>query len=197
VVGRLSFFRLRKNDNRLIPIGRTIMANQGKVKRRDQVRKGSHGGMQLVLCEDVTHLGKQGEVVEVKPGYGRNYLVPRGLAVVPSEHNLRLLERHKVRVQQAREARIADLKSLAEQIQRIPGITIEANANEEGHLYGSVGAIEVAKGLRGKGLMVEPDMVKLEGGPIKEVALYAVKLNLGYDIETEVKVAVIRAQEKK
>jgi len=173
------------------------MANQGKVKRRDQVRKGPHGGMQLVLCEDVTHLGKQGEVVEVKPGYGRNYLVPRGLAVVPSEHNLRLLERHKVRVQQAREARIADLKSLAEQIQRIPGITIEANANEEGHLYGSVGAVEVAKGLRGKGLMVEPDMVKLEGGPIKEVALYAVKLNLGYDIETEVKVAVIRAQEKK
>ncbi|HKB39088.1 MAG TPA: 50S ribosomal protein L9 [Gemmataceae bacterium] len=174
------------------------MANQGKVKRRNQVRKGPHGGMQLVLCEDVPHLGKQGDVVEVKPGYGRNYLVPRGLAVVPTEHNLRLLERHKVRVQQAREARIADLKSLAEQIQRIPGITIEANAHEEtGHLYGSVGAAEIARGLRAKGLMVEPEMVKLEGGPIKEVALYAVKLNLGYDIETEVKVAVIRAQEKK
>src|SRR5262249_40777427 len=61
-------------------------------KQRDQVRKGPHGGMQLVLIEDVPHLGKQGELVEVKPGYGRNYLLPRGLATVPTQHNLRLLE---------------------------------------------------------------------------------------------------------
>ena len=169
---------------------------QKKVKRRNQVRKGPHGGMQLVLCEDVQYLGKQGEVVEVKPGYGRNYLVPRGMATVPTEHNLRLLERYKIRVQQAREARIADLKNLAEQIQKMAGITIEANANEEGHLYGSVGTAEISKGLKAKGLIIEPDMVKLEG-PIKETGLYAVKLNLGYEIDTEVKVAVIKLQEKK
>src|SRR5437660_10426612 len=108
-------------------------------KQRNQVRKGSHGGMQVVLTEDVPNLGKQGDLVEVRSGYGRNYLVPRGLATVPTEHNLRLLERYKVRVQQAREARIADLNSLVRQIQRV-NITIEANANEEGHLYGSVGA---------------------------------------------------------
>jgi large subunit ribosomal protein L9 len=165
-------------------------------KHRQQVRKGPHGGMLLVLTEDVPHLGKQGEVVEVKPGYGRNYLVPRGLATVPTEHNLRLLERYKVRVQQAREARIADLRNLAEQIQRMAGITVEANANDEGHLYGSVGTAEISRGLKGKGLIIEPDMVKLEG-PIKETGLYAVKLNLGYEIETEVKVAVIKTQEKK
>jgi large subunit ribosomal protein L9 len=168
-----------------------------RTKRRQQVHKGPHGGMQLVLIEDVAHLGKQGDVVEVKPGYGRNYLLPRGFAVVPSPHNRRLLEHHKIRVEQAIEAKKADLKSLAEQITRIPGITIEANANDEGHLYGSVGPVEIAKGMRAKGLMVEPDMVKLEGGHIKEVALYAVKVNLGFDIETEVKVAVIKAQEKK
>jgi large subunit ribosomal protein L9 len=167
------------------------------VKKRQQILKGPHGGMQLVLTEDVMHLGKQGDVVEVKPGYGRNYLVPRGLAVVPSQHNLALLERHKIRVQQAIEAKKADLKSLAEQIRRIPGITIEANANDEGHLYGSVGPAEIAKGLRAKGLMVEPEMVKLEGGHIKEVAVYAVKLALGFDIETEVAVAVMKAQEKR
>lgn len=166
-------------------------------RKRNQIPKGPHGGMQLVLTEDITHLGKQGEVVEVRMGYGRNYLLPRGLAVIPSPHNLRLLERHKIRVEQAIEAKQADLRSLAEQISRIPGITIESNANDEGHLYGSVGPIEIAKGLRAKGLMVEPDMVKLEGGHIKEVALYAVKLALGYDIETEVKVAVIRSQDKK
>src|SRR5437867_10178934 len=98
-------------------------------KQRNQVLKGKHGGMQLVLTEDVPTLGKQGELVEVKAGYGRNYLLPNGLATVPSAHNLRLLERYKVRVQQAREARIADLKVLGAQIQSVT-ITIEANATE-------------------------------------------------------------------
>ena len=151
--------------------------------------------MQVVLTEDVPYLGKQGAVVEVKPGYGRNYLLPRGLATIPSEHNLRLLERYKDRVQQAREARIADLNTLAKQIQQI-SITIESLANEEGHLFGSVGAPEISKALKSRNLNVEPDMVRLEG-PIKECAVYAVKLNLGYDIETEVKVVVVRQQEKK
>src|SRR5438445_6322222 len=153
-------------------------------KQRNQVRKGKHGGMQLVLTEDVANLGKQGDLVEVKPGYGRNYLVPNGLATVPTEHNLRLLERYKQRVLQAREARIADLRVLAEQIQRVT-ITIEANANEEGHLYGSVGAPEISKGLKGQNLNVDPDMVRLEG-PIKECALFSVKINLGHEIETEI-----------
>jgi large subunit ribosomal protein L9 len=167
------------------------------LKQRNQVPKGKHGNMKLVLTEDVPHLGRQGDVVEVRPGYGRNYLIPRGMATVPTAHNLRLLERYKIRVRQAKEARIADLRALAEQISKLAGITIEANANDEGHLYGSVGAGEIARGLRAKGLMVEPEMVCLDGGPIKEVALYAVRLNLGYEIETEVKVAVIKAQEKK
>src|SRR5438552_6569936 len=166
-----------------------------KTKHRHQVRKGPHGGMLLVLTEDVAHLGQQGEVVEVKPGYGRNYLLPNGLATAPSEHNLRLLERYKQRVSAAREARIADLRVLAEQIQRVT-VTIEANANEEGHLYGSVGAPEISRALKGQNLNVDPDMVRLEG-PIKECALYGVKLNLGHDIESEVKVFVVKLQEKK
>lgn len=159
-------------------------------RQRQQVRKGKHGGMQLVLTEDVAHLGKQGDLVEVKAGYGRNYLLPNGLATIPTAHNLRLLDLYKQRVLQAREAKIADLKALAEQIQRVPHITIEANANDEGHLYGSVGAPEVSKALKGKNLKVESEMVRLEG-PIKECALYEVKLNLGYDVETNVKVMVV------
>jgi large subunit ribosomal protein L9 len=165
-------------------------------KKRQQVLKGPHGGMQLVLTEDVAHLGKQGDVVEVKPGYGRNYLLPRGLATIPTTHNLKLLEKFKLKVKQAKEARMADLKNLAEQISKTPPITIEVNATEEGHLYGSVGAPEISKGLKAKNLEVEPEMIRLEV-PIKETGLWAVKLNLGYDIETEVKVAVFRAQDKK
>src|SRR5437660_9911553 len=164
-------------------------------KQRHQVRKGKHGGMQLVLTEDVANLGKQGDLVEVKAGYGRNCLLPNGLATVPTEHNMRLLDRYKLRVQAAREARIADLKGLAEQIQRV-NITIEANANEEGHLYGSVGAPEISRALKNQNLNVDPEMVRLEG-PIKECALYGVKLNLGHDIASEVKVIVVKLQEKK
>jgi large subunit ribosomal protein L9 len=82
------------------------------------------------------------------------------------------------------------LKVLAEQIQRVPHITIEANANEEGHLYGSVGEPDISRVLKGKNLKVEPEMVRLEG-VIKVCGLYEIKLALGYDIETTVKVMVM------
>src|SRR5712692_5810164 len=127
-------------------------------RQRNHVRKGSHGGMQLVLTEDVANLGRQGDLVEVKHGYGRNYLLPNGLATVPTEHNMRLLERYKQRVQSLREARIADLRVMAEQIQRVT-VTIEANSNEEGHLYGSVGAPEIAKSLKSQNLNIDHEMI--------------------------------------
>jgi large subunit ribosomal protein L9 len=166
---------------------------QKKVKKRNQIVRGKHGGQLVVLIEDITHLGKQGEVVEVKPGYARNYLLPYSLATAPTPHNLKLLERYKVRVQQAREARIADLKVLAEQIQRV-SVTIEANADEVGHLFGSVGQQEISKALKGRNLQVDPEMVRMES-PIKEIGLYAVNLNLGYEILSEVKVLVVKPQE--
>ena len=161
-----------------------------KVKKRQQVKKGPHGGTIVVLVNDLAHVGKQGEMVEVKPGYARNYLIPYGLAVIPTEENLRTLEQYKIKVEKAREAKIADLKVLSEQIQRVPHITIEANANEEGHLYGSVAAPDISKSLKGKNLKVEPEMVALEG-VIKECGLYEVNLNLGYDIASQVKVMVV------
>jgi len=161
-----------------------------KVRQRDQVTKGPHGGVRVVLVDDVTHVGKQGQVVEVKPGYARNYLVPNGLAILPSEHNLRLLDRYKVRVEQAREARKSDLKSLAEQIARTMSITIEANANETGDLYGSVGPADIARGMRGKNLLVEPDMIKLEE-PLRHLGEWPVRIVLGYEIEAQLKVAII------
>jgi large subunit ribosomal protein L9 len=161
------------------------------LKERHQTLKGKNGGMQLLLTEDIPHLGKQGELVEVKGGYGRNYLLPMGKATIPTQHNIKLLEHHKIRVTQAREAKVADLKVLSEQIGKVPHVTIEANANEEGHLYGSVGAPEISRALKGKNLKVEVDMVRL-AGVIKECGLYEVPLNLGYEIETTVKVMIDR-----
>lgn len=177
-----------------------------KLKPKDL--KGRPGHVKLVLVEDVAHLGQQGELIEVRAGYGRNYLLPNGLATVPTTHNLKLLELYKQRVHQARESKMADLRVLAEQIQRVPSLTIEALAYEaqgeqtaeqvaEGeevmthfHLYGSVGAAEISKALKGKNLKVEPDMVKLDG-VIKICGLYEVALHLGYDVTTKVKVMVV------
>ena len=166
-----------------------------KMKKRQQVPHGKNGNLKLVLTEDVMYLGKQGDLVEVRPGYGRNYLLPRGLATIPTPHNLQLLERFKIRVRQAREARIADLKALAEQIAKMDGITVEAQANDEGHLYGSVGPVEISKALRAKNLPVDVDMVRMDSH-IKEVGLYAVKLHLGYEIETEVRVGVLKSSQR-
>ena len=161
-----------------------------KVRQRQQPAKGPHGGTQVVLVEDVTHVGKTGQVVEVKPGYARNYLIPNGLAIIPSEHNLRLLERYKVRVEQAREARKADLKNLAEQIARTKSVNIEANANEAGDLYGSVGPAEIARAMRGKNLLVEPAMIKMDE-PLRHLGEWSVRLALGYDVEAEIGVVII------
>lgn len=163
---------------------------QKKVKQRQQVAKGPHGGVRLVLVDDVLHVGKQGQVVEVKPGYARNFLLPNGLAIMPSEHNMRLLDRYKVRVEQAREARKSDLKSLAEQITRTKSINIEANATEDGHLYGSVGPQEIARAMRGKNLLVEPDMIKLPEH-LKFLGEFPVQIALGYEIEATMLVNIL------
>jgi large subunit ribosomal protein L9 len=162
-----------------------------KIKKRNQVIKGSHGGTQVILIEDVLHVGKQGQVVEVKPGYARNYLIPNGYATVPSAHNQRLLERYKIRTQQIREARVADLKGLSEQIQRTRSVTIEANMNEHGDLYGSVGPVEICKAMRGKNLLVEPEMIKIDEH-IKHAGMFPdIRVVLGYDIEATIEVNVV------
>ena len=184
---------------------KTLNQPKKKIRKRKQVKKGPHGGTVVVLVNDMAHVGKQGEIVEVKPGFARNYLIPYGLAVVPTEENLRTLEHYKIKVEKAREAKIADLKVLAEQLTRLPAITIEANAHEsqvdrdgvvETHLmlYGSIGPIDISKALKGKNLMVEPDMIKLEH-PIREAnTLTPVPLNLGYNIESSIQVLVVALQ---
>lgn len=162
-----------------------------KKVRKPPVPRGAHGGIQLLLVDDVEHLGKAGDVVEVKPGYARNFLLPRGHATYVTPHNLRLLELHRIKVEKMREAKLADLRALSEQLQRVT-VTIEANANAEGHLYGSIGPVEISKALKGMNLHVEPDQVRLEG-PLRELALYAIKVHLAHEIESEVKVLVIGA----
>ena len=143
----------------------------------------------MLLIQSVDHLGKQGEVVEVKPGFANNYLLPQGLATIASDHHKRMVEKHKVKLQEIEQSRLKDLKDLAEEIAK-QSITIEANANEEGHLYGSVGAAEIVASLKQNEITLTNDQIRLEG-VLKELGLYTVRVHLHQEIETELKVWVV------
>jgi large subunit ribosomal protein L9 len=151
--------------------------------------KGPHGGIQLLLIQNVEHVGKQGEVVEVKPGYANNYLLPQGLATIASDHHVRMVEKHKSKLLEIEKARLASLRELANAVAK-QSVTIEANANEEGHLYGSVGQAEISSALKQAGFAIKPDQVRLEG-LLKELGLYTVKVHLHADIVADVKVWVV------
>jgi len=151
--------------------------------------RGPHGGVQLLLVQSVEHLGKQGEVVEVKRGFAANYLIPQGLATLATPHHQRMVEKHKARLLELQAARLAGLHALADTLSR-QSVTIEANANEEGHLYGSVGAVEIVNALKRSNVTVTADQVRLLG-PLKELGLYTIDIHLGQEIEAELKVWVV------
>ena len=146
-------------------------------------------GVQLLLIQSVDHLGKQGDVVTVKRGYAQNYLLPQGLATIATNHHKRMVEKHRAKLNEIEKARLASLRQLSEAIAK-QSVTIEANANEEGHLYGSVNVAEIAAALKAAGFHITNDQVRLEG-PLKELGLYTVKIHLHHDIDAELKVWVV------
>ncbi len=152
---------------------------------------GPRGGIELLLIHSVEHVGKQGEVVEVKPGYAYNYLIPQGLATIANDHHKRMVEKHKVKLQQIELQRQAELRRQAIEISK-QSITIEANATEDGHLYGSVGPADIVAALKNNDIHLASDQIKLEG-PLKELGLYTVKVRYSGEVEGELKVWVVPA----
>ena len=166
------------------------LAKRRRGNRAMRLPKGPNGGVQVLLIQSVEHLGDPGDVVEVKPGYAKNYLIPQGMATVATEHHKRMVEKHRARLLAIQQARLASLRSLAKQLSQL-SLSIEANANDEGHLYGSVGAVEIVKALKAQGVTsISTDQIRLEG-PLKELGLYTVKVHLGHDVDTELKVWVV------
>ena len=157
--------------------------------RSKRLPRGPDGGIELLLVQSVDKLGKQGDVVEVKPGYANNYLLPQGLATIATGHHKRMVDKHKARLLEIQRTRLAGLQALADQL-RHESITIEANANDEGHLYGSVGAADIAGALKTNNVTISRDQILLEG-PLKELGLYTVKVRLSPEVESELKVWVV------
>src|SRR5690242_14436056 len=161
----------------------------GVERRRNHPTRAKDGHMQVLLTHAVPHVGQPGDLVKVRPGFARNYLLPQGMATFATPHNLRIVEKHRERLRQIEAAKRADLLNLAAQVAQ-RSVTIEANANAEGHLYGSVTADQIAAALRAENLPIDAENVRIEG-PLKELGLYTIKLHLGQDIDTEVKLWVV------
>jgi large subunit ribosomal protein L9 len=179
----------KKPGGKSAPAAPVVVRQPGVERRRNHPARAKHGFMQVLLTRAVEHVGQAGDLVKVRPGFARNYLVPQGLATFATAHNLRIVERVRERHRQLEEAKKAELRNLAAQIgQRV--ITIEANANPEGHLYGSVNADQIAAALRADNFNVQEENVRIEG-PLKETGLYTIQISLGHDVNTEVKLWVV------
>jgi large subunit ribosomal protein L9 len=144
--------------------------------------------MEVLLREDVENLGRRGQVVRVRAGYARNYLLPRKLAMVATSANVKVIERER-RMLERREVREkAVAQSLAERLQ---GVALEfvRKASEQGVLYGSVTTHDIAETLTAQGIEIERRKI-LMAGPIKEPGEYTVPVKLHRDVVIQIKVAV-------
>ena len=159
------------------------------VTKKRGVAGSTNSTAEVLLVHDVEHLGKRGDIVKVKPGYARNYLLPHGLATVATDENKRMVELHREKLKAIESSRIRDLAKVADAVSKYSA-TIEANATADNALYGSVGAKDISDVLKAAGHKIEPDHVRLEG-PIRELGMYTVKLKLHEKVQTEVKVWVV------
>ncbi|MEM9827682.1 MAG: 50S ribosomal protein L9 [Planctomycetota bacterium] len=151
--------------------------------------KGPNGGIQLLLIHNVEHLGRQGDLVEVKRGYALNYLLPQGLATIATDHHKRMVEKHREKLRAIEIEKLSAFRKLADELGK-QSVTIEANANDEGHLYGSVGPHEIVDALKGVGFTMAVDQIRLDG-PLKELGLYTVKVHLHTEVDAAVKIWVV------
>jgi large subunit ribosomal protein L9 len=147
--------------------------------------------MKVLLWKDVDALGKRGEVVNVKDGYARNYLFPRKIASQDTESMRKELELAKRRSAKQEVQLVAEAKEVAEKLVKVPSVTVEVNANAEGHLYGTVTPTMIADAIKGEqGLKVEPKCVEI-AEPIKQIGTYDVQIALHKEVKHTLKVWVI------
>ena len=146
--------------------------------------------MELLLKQTVEHLGRIGDVVKVRSGYARNYLLPRGLAVAVTKTNVAEIERARAAAMVEEQQRVASMRELGQKLAEA-SVTIEGRANSDGHLFGSVTASQIAASLREKGVPVDDKQVRLQA-PLKEIGVYDVPVQLHAAVEATVKVWVVQ-----
>ena len=145
--------------------------------------------MELILLEKVQNLGDLGDKVKVKPGYGRNYLVPSGKAVPATAKNLADFEARRAELEKLAWKKLGTAEERKAALEGFE-INLSANASDEGKLYGSIGPREIALAVTKKGIQLEKSEVVMGEGPIRYTGEHVVLVHLHADVETEIKVTV-------
>jgi large subunit ribosomal protein L9 len=145
--------------------------------------------MEVILKEDIANLGKIGEVVRVRDGYARNYLLPRGLVLLANKKNLKAFEHQKKMVADQKRKIISQAQNAADKLAGV-SLVIPMKAGEEGKLFGSVTTIQIEKALAAKGVEVDRRKIHLDE-PIKSLGEYEVPIRLAADVSVALKLSVV------
>jgi large subunit ribosomal protein L9 len=151
--------------------------------------------VKLLLQESIKNVGRVGDVVEVSPGYARNYLLPKGLAVEPTKNNLKKVEARRAEIERQERERREQQERLLKTLEG-KDVTLERKANDQGHLYGAVSATDIARQLQADGFNVEAEDVLLPG-KLDQINTYTVKIRFAEDLETDLKIYVAPDAESK
>src|SRR3954471_16660336 len=149
----------------------------------------------LLLKESIKNVGRVGDIVVVSPGYARNYLLPKDLAVQPTPGNVKKVEERRKEIEKQERERRDQQAALLKQLEGVE-VTLERRANENGNLFGSVSATDISKQLQAQGFNVEPDDINLPG-KLDKIEKYTVQVKFAEDLATDVKVWVAPDPESK
>ena len=147
--------------------------------------------MDVILLEKIGNLGDLGDKVTVKPGYGRNFLIPQGKAVPATRDNVEKFEARRAELEAAAAETLAAAEVRAGQLQELGVITITANAGEEGKLFGSIGTRDIADAVTSAGVEVSKAEVRMPEGALREVGEYQVELHLHSDVDLAIEVHIV------
>ena len=149
--------------------------------------------MNVILLDNVENLGNIGDLVKVKPGYGRNFLIPQGKAALATPHNVEEIKLRKVELEKAAATEVAAAKTRADAINGVE-LVIAANAGSEDKLFGSVGPIDIVDALKAIQVEVARSEVRMPDGPIHELGEFEVGVHLHSAVNATVKVRVVAAE---
>jgi large subunit ribosomal protein L9 len=149
--------------------------------------------MQIILMDKVANLGNLGDVVKVKDGYARNYLIPQGMAKRATQANMAAFEEKKAELERIAAEKLAAAQVRAEKLEGF-ALTVAQKAGVDGRLFGSVGNADIAEALQAQGFDVSKAEVRLPDGPFKAIGEYDVTLGLHTDVTANIKVTVVGEQ---
>jgi large subunit ribosomal protein L9 len=147
--------------------------------------------MEVILLEKVRNLGALGEKVKVRSGYGRNFLMPRGMAVMATKENIEKFEARRAELEQAAAAMLAAAQARAAKLAELGAVTLAHKAGDEGKLFGSIGTTDIAEAVNAAGVEVKRQEISMPEGPIRQTGEYEIELNLHTDVTQAIKVNVV------